>query len=119
MAGETGRRIGAIVALRYSDWIPDRGTYGAIRWRADSDKLGKEWITPVTPTVRDTMEKPLGHKEERTVLEGRGLRRWLERHPGPPRCLPAGRRRNDGSRRSWREPTSRHSVGGRFFWDFN
>lgn len=52
LAGETGRRIGAIVALHYSDWLPDRGTYGAIRWRADSDKLGEEWVAPVTPTVR-------------------------------------------------------------------
>ncbi|MFC1660903.1 tyrosine-type recombinase/integrase [Gemmatimonadota bacterium] len=59
LAGETGRRIGSIVALRYSDWMPDRGTYGTIRWRADSDKLGKEWTAPVTPAVRDTMERIL------------------------------------------------------------
>ncbi|UCC31558.1 MAG: tyrosine-type recombinase/integrase [Phycisphaerales bacterium] len=56
VAEATGRRIGAIVALRWSDWLPDRGTNGAIRWRADSDKLGREWITPVASEVREALE---------------------------------------------------------------
>ena len=56
LAAHTGRRIGAIVALRYSDWLPDEGTYGVLRWRADSDKLGKEWKAPVTPEVREAIE---------------------------------------------------------------
>lgn len=56
LAAETGRRRGAILALRWSDWMPDEGTYGMIRWRADSDKLGKEWVTPCTPTVRVELE---------------------------------------------------------------
>ena len=51
----TGRRIGAIVQLRYSDWFPDEATYGVLRWRADSDKLGKEWKAPVAPEVRDAI----------------------------------------------------------------
>lgn len=27
-----------------------------LRWRADSDKLGKEWKAPVTPEVREVLE---------------------------------------------------------------
>lgn len=53
---ETGRRVGAVVRLRWSDWFPDEATYGVLRWRADSDKLGKEWRAPVTPRVRETLE---------------------------------------------------------------
>ncbi len=56
LAEETGRRIGAIVALRFSDWNPNAKPYGALGWRADSDKLGKEWSAPVTPEVRDAIE---------------------------------------------------------------
>lgn len=56
LAEGTGRRVGAIVALRWSDWFPDRGTYRAIRWRADSDKLGREWVAPVSPEVRRALE---------------------------------------------------------------
>jgi integrase len=57
LAEGTGRRIGAIVQLLWSDWLPDRGSYGAIRWRADSDKIGREWIAPVTPEVREALER--------------------------------------------------------------
>jgi len=57
IAGETGRRIGAIVALRYSDWLPDVGSYGALRWRADSDKLGREWVAPLTPRLRAELQR--------------------------------------------------------------
>ena len=56
LAAHSGRRIGAIVALRWSDWSPDRGSYGMLRWRADSDKLGQEWIAPVSPEVREALE---------------------------------------------------------------
>ena len=55
IARDTGRRIGAIVRLRQSDWLPDAGTYGSIRWRAESDKLGRTTTVPVTPAVRDVM----------------------------------------------------------------
>jgi len=58
---ETGRRIGAVVALRWEDWMPDRGTYGTIRWRADSDKLSRESVTPVTPEARDAIEAHRQH----------------------------------------------------------
>jgi integrase len=59
LAAHTGRRIGAIVALRYSDWVPGEATFGVLRWRADSDKLRRESRTPVTPEVRDVLEKIL------------------------------------------------------------
>lgn len=51
------RRISAILALRWSDWRPDLGTYGRLRWRAEEDKVGKEWWAPVTPEVRDELER--------------------------------------------------------------
>jgi integrase len=56
LAGDTGRRIGAILALRWSDWRPDRGTYGMLRWRAEEDKVRREWWVPVTPDVREALE---------------------------------------------------------------
>ena len=56
LAEGTGRRIGALVALRWSDWLSDRVTSGAIRWRADSDKLGREWVAPVSREVRQALE---------------------------------------------------------------
>jgi integrase len=45
LAYETGRRIGAIRQLRWSDveWET-----GRIRWRADTDKIGKESFTPLS-----------------------------------------------------------------------
>lgn len=51
LAGETGRRVSAILALRWSDWLPNEGKHGAIRWRAESDKLRKEWIVPVSGSL--------------------------------------------------------------------
>jgi integrase len=56
LASDTGRRISAILALRASDWRPDLGTHGRLRWRADSDKVGKEWWSPVTAEVRERLE---------------------------------------------------------------
>lgn len=57
LAAHTGRRIGAIVRLRWSDWSPEEGPFGFLRWRADSDKLGRTWRAPVTPEVREALEK--------------------------------------------------------------
>lgn len=28
-----------------------------LRWRAEEDKVGKEWLAPVTPEVRDELER--------------------------------------------------------------
>ncbi|MBI4540478.1 MAG: tyrosine-type recombinase/integrase [Gemmatimonadetes bacterium] len=57
LAEGTGRRISAILALRYSDWRPNEGPYGSLRWRADSDKVGRDWVAPVGPGVRDAIER--------------------------------------------------------------
>lgn len=57
LAGDTGRRISSILALRWSDWQAERGTYGMLRWRAEEDKVGREWWAPVTPEVRDELER--------------------------------------------------------------
>lgn len=46
----------AILNLRASDWRPDLGSYGKLRWRAENDKRRKEWWSPVTPELRDSLE---------------------------------------------------------------
>lgn len=62
LAAETGARIGAIVRLRWSDWLPDEATYGALRWRAEGDKSGRSRVVPVTPEVRSVLER---HRQRR------------------------------------------------------
>jgi integrase len=57
LATDTGRRISSILALRWCDWRPELGTNGKLRWRAEEDKLGREWFAPVTPEVRDELEQ--------------------------------------------------------------
>lgn len=64
IAEGTGRRIGAIVRLHWSDWLPNEWAYGALRWRADADKLGREWVTPVSKEVKKAVE------------------RWRQQYPG-------------------------------------
>lgn len=48
LAESTGRRVSAILALRWDDFDTDRGE---IRWRADADKLGAEWTVPMPAAV--------------------------------------------------------------------
>lgn len=55
----TGRRISAVLALRYEDLRLDAGPRGAIRWPADTDKMGKEWVTPISARVRAALERVL------------------------------------------------------------
>lgn len=59
VAWHTGRRAGAIVRLRWADWAPDaeEATHGVLHWRADSDKLGRDWRAPVHPRVREVLEE--------------------------------------------------------------
>lgn len=53
LAHETGHRIGALRALRWSD--VDLAA-GRIRWRAASDKIGWEHATPLTAAARAALE---------------------------------------------------------------
>lgn len=48
LAEATGRRLGAIRQLRWEDVDLSRST---IRWRAETDKKGKEWVIPIPPTL--------------------------------------------------------------------
>ncbi len=73
-AAETGRRIGAIVSLRWEDWNPEAGKFGTLVWHADFDKLGRTSATPVTPSVRDALE---AHRHETGGATG-----WIFPAPG-------------------------------------
>jgi integrase len=56
LASDTGRRVSSILALEWTDWKPDLGKHGKLRWRAEEDKVGREWWSPVTPEVRADLE---------------------------------------------------------------
>lgn len=53
----TGRRLSAILGLRYADLLLEKGRHGAIRWRADTDKEGRESIVPIGPRVRKALDR--------------------------------------------------------------
>jgi integrase len=57
LAAETGRRISAILALRWDDIVWDARPHGAIRWRADEDKMGEEWTAPLSPKARAVLDR--------------------------------------------------------------
>jgi integrase len=80
LAGDTGRRVGAILELRWADWYPDQGAHGRLRWRADSDKVGREWLTPVTPEVSAELEQL---RRERPAV-GEALMLSAPNDPGTP-----------------------------------
>ncbi len=48
LAEATGRRLGSIRQLRWDDIDLKRGT---IRWRAEADKKGREWVVPLPPRL--------------------------------------------------------------------
>ena len=52
LAEATGRRLGAIRQLRWDDIDLNRGT---IRWRAEADKKGKEWVIPIPTSLADEL----------------------------------------------------------------
>lgn len=56
VAAGTGARIGSILALRWSDWHPDRGAHGTLTWRGEAQKNGRTRETPVPPSVREALE---------------------------------------------------------------
>lgn len=57
LAVETGRRLGAILGLRYSDLLLEKGPDGAIRWRADTDKEGREATVPISGRARQALDR--------------------------------------------------------------
>jgi Integrase len=52
LAEATGRRLGSIRKLRWDDIDFARGT---IRWRAEADKKGKEWMIPIPPMLAEEL----------------------------------------------------------------
>jgi len=57
LAVETGRRLSSILALRYSDLLLEEGPHGSIRWRAESDKQGRESVVPISPPARRALDR--------------------------------------------------------------
>ena len=63
LANATGRRIGAICALLYEDLVLNDGTpHGSIRWRADTDKQGRESTIPMDPQARRAIDRVLSDR---------------------------------------------------------
>jgi integrase len=58
----TGRRISAVCALRYDDLKLDQGPHGAIRWRADTDKSGRETVVPISEAVRRALNRVIAER---------------------------------------------------------
>lgn len=65
LGGDCGRRISSIRALRWSDWHPEMGKHGKLFWRAESDKVKRDWYSPVTLEVRQELER---FRRERPAL---------------------------------------------------
>ena len=60
IAAGTGRRLSAICGLRLDDLHLERtpaAPHGAIRWRAEADKAGKESTVPISPQVRAAIDR--------------------------------------------------------------
>ena len=59
----TGRRISAVCQLRFDDLRLDQGgPHGSIRWPADTDKMGKEFVTPINHDVRAALDSILAER---------------------------------------------------------
>ena len=59
LAYGTGRRISAILSLRYEDLRMDAKPHGAICWPAATDKQGRETTAPISPVVRAAIDRVL------------------------------------------------------------
>jgi integrase len=53
LAEATGRRLGAIRQLSWDDVDLNRST---IRWRAETDKKGKEWVIPIPASLAEELK---------------------------------------------------------------
>lgn len=54
LAEATGRRLGSIRQLRWEDIDFQRAT---IRWRAEADKKGREWVVPIPPRLLEELKQ--------------------------------------------------------------
>lgn len=52
----TGRRLSAVLALRYDDLRLDEGPFGSIRWPKATDKLRRETVIPISQEVRTVLD---------------------------------------------------------------
>jgi hypothetical protein len=59
LAWHTSRRINAILKLRKEDYRPDVGGFGAVYWRADSDKTHRSGLTPLNAEAQRAIEEQL------------------------------------------------------------
>lgn len=66
----TGRRLSAVLGLRYADLLLEKGPHGAVRWRADTDKEGRESVVPIGPRVRKALDR---HAERMRSLKLPGI----------------------------------------------
>ena len=64
IAHGTGRRISSILKLRPEDLLPDHGPFGALRWRADADKMGVESVVPISSEVRAAIDRQLAERHD-------------------------------------------------------
>jgi integrase len=61
----TGRRIRAVLALRYQDLelgATKAAPQGAISWPGDTDKMGKSWSAPISKAVRAALDATLAER---------------------------------------------------------
>jgi len=62
LAAGTGRRLSAVLGLRFDDLQLTEGPFGSIRWRADTDKTGIESVVPIGPDVRAAIDRRLADR---------------------------------------------------------
>jgi integrase len=62
LAAKTGRRITAILSLKWQDVLWDQGPHGSIRWQAAADKQGREWVAPLSPESRAVLDRMKGER---------------------------------------------------------
>jgi len=62
LAHHTGRRIGAIVQLRYRELRLGEGPHGAIEWPGDTDKMGQRWTAPLNAEARTAIDQALADR---------------------------------------------------------
>jgi integrase len=62
LVNATGRRLGAVLQLRYEDVDVGAGPHGGIVWPADTDKRGKRWAAPLNAAGRAAIDRVLARR---------------------------------------------------------